>query len=235
MRFDVCASSYDTYAIPQRLFAARVAAFAQPRPAESVLELGAGTGALTRSLALLPHARLQATDLSPAMLALGQQAVPQVQWLSLDAFSTAPPRAELQISSGLLQWARNPIPVLRQWAAALSSSARMVHAIPCLPCLEEWRALVPESPVVWRDEKGWLELFAQVPLRIRRHELWIESLCFPTALDFVRSLHRSGVTGHARLSAGRLRSAIRTYEARHQTPQGVSSTWAWLAIEAVRF
>ena len=50
MRFDVCAHTYDEHAGPQRFFAERVAQFIGAKSTENILELGAGTGALTRHL-----------------------------------------------------------------------------------------------------------------------------------------------------------------------------------------
>jgi malonyl-CoA O-methyltransferase len=231
MRFDACAHSYDANAAPQRAFAVRVAGFIQPSPEEDVLELGAGTGALTRALCAVPGVRIQATDASPAMVSLGRAAVPAARWSELDAFRAPLPQAALQVSSGLLQWAPDPAQILRNWKAALAPGGRMVHAVPCEPCLAEWRALVQESPLVWRDEPAWRALFAAAGLRVRRTKLWVEQVMFPSALDMVRALHQSGVTGHPRLGPGRLRQAIRDYDARHCGPGGVCATWAWLGVE----
>jgi trans-aconitate methyltransferase len=234
VRFDACADTYDANAAPQRAFAARVAGFIQPRPNEEVLELGAGTGALTRHLvaATAPKSVL-ATDVSSAMVALGQASVPEARWEQLDAFQEPLPPASLQVSSGLLQWAENPVRVLQLWRNALAPAGRMVHAFPAEPCLAEWRAIVHESPLEWRDETAWLNLFARAGLNIVRKEHWIDYAFFPSSLELVRSLHHSGVTGHARLGAGRLRQALRAYDTRHRESRGVFATWAWLAVEAV--
>ena len=233
MRFDKFAHSYDANAAPQRAFAARVAGFIQIAPGEGVLELGAGTGALTRHLSVIGGANIHATDASPAMVSLGRAAIPAVRWSELDAFQGPVPRAELQVSSGLLQWADEEARVLRRWKAALAPGGRMVHAVPCEPCLSEWRAIIQESPVLWRDESGWCRVFAGAGLRVRRRQFWVDSVVFPSALDMVGAMHRSGITGRARLGPGRLRQAMRTYDERHRGPCGVVATWAWLAVEAV--
>ena len=232
MRFDSFAASYDLHAVSQRAFAARVAKFIRPEPGEAVLELGAGTGALTRCLLAWTAGPIKATDVSQAMLQLGRQAVPQAEWAELDAFSGSIPASSLQISSGLLQWAPEPARVLQAWKRALKPGGRMAHAFPCEPCLVEWRALAPESPLHWRDEGTWLRLFEQSGLRVRRRELWVKQFVFPSSLELPRAMHRSGVTGRPRLGAGRLRRVLRDYDARHSCSQGVASTWTWLAIEA---
>ncbi|WP_313805417.1 methyltransferase domain-containing protein, partial [Sphingobium sp.] len=71
--FGAAARHYDDHAGPQRLAAALVADIAQrqrPGDVQRILEIGCGTGFLTRDIqARWPGAELVATDLSPDMLA----------------------------------------------------------------------------------------------------------------------------------------------------------------------
>ena len=85
----------------------------------------------------------------------------------------------------------------------------------------------------WRDEEHWLELFSVAGLKVVRKSIWVDRWVFGSALEMLRSMHRSGVTGHARVGAGSLRSAMRVYDDRYGTVEGVTATWAWLAVEAV--
>ncbi len=231
MRFDQRAATYDLHAAPQRLFARLLAGFIQAPATAGVLELGAGTGMLTGALAARGLA-VHATDASPAMLALGRQAVPAARWSRLDAFAGKLPSSGLQVSSGLLQWAPDPVATLKAWSEALAAGGIMVHAFPCEPCLQEWRAVCPRAPIVWRDEAAWRAVFARAGLEVRRRELWIERLVFPSALAMARSMHASGITGPPVLTPGDLRGALREYERRFGGDQGTPATWAWLAIEA---
>ena len=252
MRFDVCAHTYDEHAGPQRFFAERVARFIGARQAEKILELGAGTGALTRWLAgarssssarlvssIDAHAELElcapilATDASPTMVRRGGIAVPQVQWSVLNAFKQPLPVTALQVSSGLLHWANDPAATLARWKTFLPPGGRMVHAIPCEPCLAEWRAFVPESPVPWRSEAEWLKIFERAGLRVIRSQSWTHAAVCDSALAMVRGFHRTGVTGRVRVGPARLRQALRYYDAIHRVAGGVKATWAWLAVEAV--
>jgi SAM-dependent methyltransferase len=247
MQFDRCALSYDAHARPQRAFAARVAQFARVEPGQSVIEFGAGTGALTVYLCA-GGAEVQATDISDAMVSLGRDAAPEAAWSRMDAFrdplpkhpagfSPSPPPEErrpihnhpLQISSGLLQWAEEPVSVLQRWKAFLAPGGRMVHAFPCEPCLMEWRRLVQESPLHWRDESAWCSAFGDAGLHVTRKAIWVDQTIFRSTLEMVRALHRSGVTGKPRLRPGRLRGALKAYEAEHRRAYGVVATWAWLA------
>ncbi len=232
MRFEERALTYDAHAAPQRSFAEKVAQSLQCSPGDQVLELGAGTGALTSFLCARPGIRVNATDASPAMVALGRTAVPQAKWSVLDAFSQPLPPSTLQVSSGLLQWAPDPVRVLQSWRQSLLLGARMLHAFPCQPCLQEWREVLRESPVFWRTEGEWLELFSAAGLRVSQKNLWMDRWSFASALEMVRSMHRSGVTGQARVGPGVLRAALRAYEKQYRCADGVWATWAWLAVEA---
>lgn len=234
MRFDAFAETYDEHSRPQQSFAVRVGAFARVASGTRILELGAGTGALTRELCAVSGVEVHATDSSPAMVRLGKNRVPAAQWSVLDAFHEPIPESALQVSSGLLQWADDPALVLRRWREGLGQSGLMAHAFPCEPCLAEWRALVDESPLVWRSPDSWLEVFSKSGLRVKRNEVWIERHYFASALEMLRSLHRSGVTGRAKVSAARLRRAMQRYEAQHRCAEGIYATWAWMAVEAVR-
>ncbi len=231
MRFNERASSYEENAVPQRVFAGRVAEFVGFPPPGNLLELGAGTGGLTRRLCARGFV-VHATDAAPAMLEIGKQTVPRAHWSRLDAFGEAIPTSALQVSSGLLQWAGDPRAALAAWGRALTPDGRMIHAFPCEPCLREWRAVSHRSPILWRTEEAWSGMFAAAGLKVLRQELWVERLVFSSALEMVRGMHQSGITGQPLLSAGQLRQALRDYDVAHGSAQGVTATWAWLAIEA---
>lgn len=74
--FGAAADRYDEHAGPQRAAAALVADLAQrqrPGAVERILEVGCGTGLLTRDIQMRwPSAELVVTDLSPGMLAKAQ-------------------------------------------------------------------------------------------------------------------------------------------------------------------
>jgi len=231
MRFDVCAHTYDDHAGPQRFFAERVAQFIDAKPRETILELGAGTGALTQ---WLNGKSVLATDAASMMVERGRATVPQAQWSTLDAFKQSLPMATLQVSSGVLHWAENPTTTLAGWKESLVAGGRMVHAIPCEPCLTEWRALVSESPVPWRSEAEWLKIFERAGLQITRSQSWTHAAVCASALEMVRGFHRTGVTGRVRVGPARLRRALREYDVQHGVPGGVQATWTWLAVEAYR-
>lgn len=231
MRFDERAESYDAHAAPQKRFAEALAAFAPFRLGARVTELGAGTGFLTTAL-LAQGARVTATDSSPAMVALGRAAAPAATWEVRDAFGPLE-RANALASTGLLQWAADPAAVLRHWHAALPAGGRLLLGVPCDPCLNELRDLVGEGPIRWRDEDQWLELLRRAKFDVRAHGVLESEEVYPSALDLLRTLHRSGVTGAPRLGAGELRAMLRDYGRLHAGKGGVTATWAWLLVDAV--
>ena len=56
---------------------------------------------------------------------------------------------------------------------------------------------------------------------------------YPSAIDFLRCLHESGVTGEPRFNAGTLRALLKDYTRLYGKPDGsVPATWAWLMVDA---
>ena len=230
MRFDERADSYEAHAAPQKRFAEALAAFAPFRRGARVTELGAGTGFLTAAL-LAQGVNVDATDASPAMVELGRQAVPAASWSVHNAFGPIEP-AKALASTGLLHWAGDPAAVLRPWRAALPDGGRLLLGVPCDPCLNELRDLIGEGPVRWRDESQWLALLKGAKFDVHAHGVLEAEEVYPNALDFFRTLHRSGVTGDPRFSPAELRSLLRDYDRLHAHKDGVVATWAWLVVDA---
>ena len=230
MRFDERADFYDLHAAPQKRFAEALAAFAPFRRGVRVTELGAGTGFLTSSL-LAQGVNVDATDSSPAMVAVGRQKVPLANWSVHDAFGSIE-KTKALASSGLLHWAADPTKVLLQWRAALPEGGRLLLGVPCDPCLNELRDLIGEGPVRWRDEAQWLALLKAGRFDVRAHGVLESEEIYPSAIDLFRALHGSGVTGEPRLSANELRSLIRDYGRLNGRKNGVAATWAWLLVDA---
>ena len=85
---DSMPDAYERGLVPAvfRPFASDLAERARRLGASTVLELAAGTGVLTSEvLAMLPSARMIATDLNEAMVALGAQRTPAAVWRTADA------------------------------------------------------------------------------------------------------------------------------------------------------
>lgn len=91
---------YERFLVPA-LFAPYAELLAQRATAEapaSVLEVAAGTGALTRALvAALPAARVTATDLNPAMVSWSARRVPEADWQVADALDLPVPDGSVDL------------------------------------------------------------------------------------------------------------------------------------------
>jgi|LakMenEpi03Aug12_release.lakeMendotaPanAssembly.Ray.scaffolds.fasta_scaffold374245_1 trans-aconitate methyltransferase len=230
MRFDERAGSYEEHAAPQRRFAEALAAFAPFHRGTQVTELGAGTGFLTNAL-LAQGVSVEATDASPAMIELGQAAAPTAVWKLREGFGPQP-KAKAIASSGLLHWSADPGHVLKHWRDALPKSGRLLLGVPCDPCLCELRDLTGEGPIRWRDEAQWLQVLDHAGFDVRAHGVLESTETYPSAIDLMRALHGSGVTGSPRLSPGELRNLIRDYDRLYRKGDAVIATWAWLLVDA---
>lgn len=231
MRFDAKASGYEAHAGPQRRFAEALAAFAPFGSGERVTELGAGTGFLTRAL-LAQGAVVDASDNSPAMVEIGRMAAPSATWTVHNGFDDVFPCHNLA-SNGLLQWAPDPGRVLRHWRGAIHSGGRLMLGVPCDPGFWELRGLAGDGPIRWRDEAMWLALIRRAGFKVRAHAVLEHREAYPSAIDFLRALHESGVTGEPRFNAGTLRALLRDYTRLYGKPDGtVPATWAWLLVDA---
>ena len=91
---------YERFLVPALFapYAEHLAQRAAAKAPASVLEVAAGTGALTRELvAALPGARVTATDLNPAMVSWSAQRLPEAEWQVADALDLPVPDASVDL------------------------------------------------------------------------------------------------------------------------------------------
>jgi SAM-dependent methyltransferase len=120
-----------------------------------VLELGCGTGLLTRYLVDAGH-RVIATDASPAMLDRARQAVPEVEELRQVVLPDDPlPQADAVVAIGhVLNYLSDEAAVARAvtaMAAALRSGGVLAFDL----CDLRWGEARREAPGLARVEEGW--------------------------------------------------------------------------------
>jgi len=154
--FSDAAAGYDDCAVAQDRIAARLCRQTIPEDARRILDLGCGTGLLTRRLRTrYPRAKIRATDLAPGMIArcherwpdgrLATFAVADADLLDeLDAY-------DLIATSCSFQWFSRPCDTLRRIRQALTDAGRLALAAPVagsFPELREsWRAAgLPDLP-----------------------------------------------------------------------------------------
>ena len=156
--FSRAASTYDAVADLQRHVATHL--LQKLPPAERVLDIGAGTGAITARLAEQAH--VVALDFAEGMLQFARAAHPRknIQWLCGDAenLPLAPASVDAVFSSLALQWCENLAAALAEIARVLKPGTRAAIATLGPQTLSELRAAwaavdqhVHVNPFVARD------------------------------------------------------------------------------------
>lgn len=224
--FSAAASGYDTAAgfqerIAERL-AARLAALPPLPTGARVLEVGCGTGLLTRHLraVLRDEAAILATDLSPAMVARAQAALgtdPHLDFAAMDA--EAPTLAEgsvgLIVSSLAAQWFSDLPKALAGLARLLAPGGHLMLTLPGAGSFVEWQdahhalGLEPGTPA-FPDAETLRAILPPGGMGRIDSETVIET--HPDGLSFARTLATLGAAvprpGHRPLSPGQLRRVI---------------------------
>ncbi|EHJ46101.1 Methyltransferase type 11 [Solidesulfovibrio carbinoliphilus subsp. oakridgensis] len=234
-RFEQAAATYEAAAQVQRLVAARLAALCPATLGAPVLEIGAGSGLLTR--ALLPRTRgpYLALDLAPGMLA--RAAMPGARKVAADG--ERPPFRDgafaFLASASAMHWYADP-------AASIPADLRLVrpgggfaialYVEGTLAELAEAAAATGFGSVYpMRPAAFYRELFAAIPgiewsMEEARQVVTHESV--PTLL---RSLKGAGVThteGRRAGSPARYREFRKYYAERFGTVEGMPASYAVL-------
>src|SRR5215831_1542093 len=90
-----------------------------PQPGERILDLGCGTGKLTKAI-FDAGARVVGIDNSPAMIETAQAQYPELEFLLADATSFAfPDSFDGVFSNAVLHWVMKPAEAVRRIAEAL--------------------------------------------------------------------------------------------------------------------
>lgn len=222
-RFDRAAPTYDEAAQIQRevalTLAEDIAAEALPQGAR-VLELGCGTGQLTRALiGRLEPSLWIAGDIAPAMLAALDRGLehPALSLRRLDAADPdVAPGFDLVCSSLTLQWLPDPPTALARWRALVRPGGVLAFSTLLAGSFRQWREALaaagapepgPALPTL-AELKAWLGETA----RVRVLDL---SEQHDDGLTFLRAARRAGVDAAfgRTLSAGTMRRAVKAFEA----------------------
>lgn len=248
-RFSAAAQTYDQSAAVQAEVALHLLDYI-PRNARPVriLEVGCGTGLLTAGLRRrFPHSRLDAVDLSPAMIARARQKLADnsINWMAGN-IQNLPVNSgyNLLVSSSSLHWFQ-PLPegvgALRRH---MTDDGRIVCAVMLEGTLRELhvlrRRLFPRKPTgASLPTPGEVQsAFAVNRLKITDMETVETAFIHASAGEFLRSLHEQGVTGglfsrnHAPLVRGELRRLTAAYDSQFAHAGGVHATYKVLYLSA---
>lgn len=233
-RFDRAGASYESVALAQRQVAAEVAARCPDRLVGPVLEIGAGSGLLTRLLApRLTEGCYVALDISPGML--GHAAMPDAVKMAADG-ETPPFRPGtfgFLASSSAMQWYADPARSLPADLALLRPGGGFALAIFVKGTLAELaeaaRATGFGSVHPMRPASYYRDILAGMPnIRFSMEET-VHRVSHPTVVALLKSLQGAGVTHtpHRNApSASRYKAFTGYYLERFATAGGVGASYA---------
>lgn len=214
-RFAARARDYERHAGLQAGVAERLASLAPDMERPSVLEVGCGTGLLTRHLLeRYPGGEFLVTDMAEEMVAAcrARHKPPNGRALHFAVMDgEAPDTAEtfdVIALSMTLQWFSDPIAGLNRLTQRLRPGGKLLYATIAPGCFPEWRAALDACGLT----RGWIDMPEL------RGILDVENrvVDYGTGLAFLDALRAIGATtprpGYAPQPPGKLRAALRRLE-----------------------
>jgi malonyl-CoA O-methyltransferase len=210
-RFGARAGSYESHADLQIVVAARLAALLPDFDSPHVLELGCGTGLLSRHLvARYPTGNIVLTDAAPEMIAecrrnLADVRGPRLSYEVMDAGEAGDHGGlDLIVSSMALHWLPDPAATLARLRSLLAPGGALLYATLGPDCFLEWRAILNAESL----PSGIIDIPA-LPGVVEEEHLTPDS----DSLSFLRRMKAvGGLTpkeGYVPLPPGALRRALR--------------------------
>jgi len=243
-RFDRAGASYEAAAMVQARVAEDLARLCPKRLTGRVLEIGAGSGLLTRQLAprLAQGGLFVALDLSPGMLAHAAMP-PNVRRLAANGEIApfAPATFDFLASASAMHWYADPAASIAANLALLRPGggfALAVYVAGTLGELEEasqatgFGSVYPMQPATY-----YRELFAGLPGVKWRLEETRHTVVHDSVRALLKSLKGAGVThtaGRRVASPGRYRDFVRYYQSRFGVEGGVAASYCVATITGVR-
>lgn len=209
--FSTSAASYDQYAVMQQQAALalvrRLSELRQQLPEGPILEIGCGTGAVSRELlTMFPERALTLVDLAPGMIAENRQALApylesdhHVDWQVRDAETIGVLNHYALIASSLtLQWFQDVAGSLSRLGDALLPDGVLLCSYLGDKSFPEWRSacLAHNLPCTINqlpDNQQIIETLHDLGYQATAWSEMIEQH-YPTARDFFRSLKKTGAS-----------------------------------------
>lgn len=211
--FSRASTSYDQYAVMQQQAALslirRLIDLPQELPLGPVLEVGCGTGIVSRELArMFADRALTLVDLAPGMIRQNRQGLAPrlepgqaVDWQLRDAETiTAPGRYALIASCLTLQWFQDPVGTLARLSQALAPGGILLCSFLGSGSFPEWRtaALSLDLPCTMNHLPDCQTLISGLQGQGIQAWAWEERIRqgYPNARAFFRSLKQTGANTH---------------------------------------
>ena len=239
-RFSAAAQTYDRHARPQQLLAQTVVDSIPKRPT-TILELGVGTGQLTRLLcAKFPEARIDAVDISAKMIehSRAQFNNPAINWIVGDAQTYQPNKKySLIVSSSALHWVENLQTTFKNIFQCLEPGGFFAFGLMLDGTLQELHQLRKEiAPQNLPNHtlpsyESVVNALLHTGFVIKKQNQFSEKMVYSSAKDFFKALHEQGVTGgkfgaaKRPLSRTELAQLVDQYQQRFSTAENVFATY----------
>jgi malonyl-CoA O-methyltransferase len=205
-RFSAAAETYDQHARPQLALAQSVLSMLPEMSPEQILELGAGTGQLTRLLTeRFPEVRIDAVDLAEKMVEHSRATFakfPYINWVVDDAQTYwGGDRYPLIVSSSALHWVTDLRKTCENIFACLEPGGTFSLGMMLqntLKELHELRATIaPEkTPAItlptYEEVTACLQ---EAGFNLVRRKHSEEEIVYDDAKAFLKAIHEQGVTG----------------------------------------
>jgi len=173
-----------------------------------ILEVGCGTGTLTRELRRLnPTAWLVAVDLDPEVLRRARARLgmdPGISWLAMDAESLTRGDFDLVIANSVFQWFSRPQETLARYHGMLASGGLLAFSAMGPATFRElgpaWREAVPAGessppvPVAATFPAGpaWADMLSQAGFGEVTLHRELRVIHYPSAWDLLKTIQGTG-------------------------------------------
>jgi malonyl-CoA O-methyltransferase len=250
-RFSAAAETYDRHARPQQALARSVVSMLPELYPEQILELGSGTGQLTRLLAeRFPEVLIDAVDVAEKMIEhsrMNFSNYPHIRWIVGDAQTFwSGDRYPLIVSSSALHWVADLKAACENIYECLEPGGSLALGMMLSGTLKELHALrreiapekTPELTLPTYEETAACLQAAGFHLERRMHSK--EEIFYEDAGAFLRAIHEQGVTGgkvsagNAPLNRSELGQITAGYEEAYASDGGVFATYETAAFLLTR-
>lgn len=241
-RFSAAAETYDHHARPQLALAQSVISMLSEMYPEQILELGPGTGQLTRLLTQrFPDVLIDAVDVAEKMIEHSRakfNKFPQIKWIVGDAQTYwQGDRYPLIVSSSALHWVTHLKTTFENIYDLLEPGGTFALGMMLQGTLKELhelrQSIAPEkTPAITLptyEETTTCLKAAGFHLERRKHSE--EEIVYSDAKAFLQAIHEQGVTGgkvssgNAPLSRTELSQLVADYQETYASDDGVYATY----------
>lgn len=218
--FNKRAETYDESATIQAAVAERLAKKIVHVPASSILEMGCGTGLLTKQL--LPHfskSHIHLVDIAPAMIAFCQKRF-EKESLHFSCMDGEEPKFDkkydLIVSSMTLHWFNNIKKSIEVFKNQLLPKGRLIFSMLGKNSLFEWHDICRQHdfPIPTPSFPDRMQLQSDFPELQITTEIMTER--YETIYHFLTTLKKIGATAthpfYQPLSSGKMRTLLRQYQ-----------------------